>query len=56
MRQYLIHLIIMFNKAIIGLLLALLAGGSRPWQGKPQHIPGRIQCELYDEGGDGVAW
>lgn len=29
---------------------------SRPWKGKPQAIPGRIECELYDEGGEGVAY
>ncbi|MBS1661851.1 MAG: carbohydrate-binding protein [Bacteroidetes bacterium] len=29
---------------------------STPWQGKPQEIPGRVECELYDEGGEGVAY
>ena len=46
----------MFNKITLCLLLTLFAGGSRPWQGKPQQIPGRVQCELYDEGGEGVAY
>ena len=27
-----------------------------PWQGKPQPIPGRVECELYDIGGEGVAY
>jgi hypothetical protein len=27
-----------------------------PWQGKPQSIPGRVQCELYDTGGEGIAY
>jgi Carbohydrate binding module (family 6) len=27
-----------------------------PWQNKMQQIPGRIECELYDEGGEGVAY
>ena len=43
----------MLKKVAIYLLPLLLAGGSRPWQGKPQRIPGRIQCEYYDEGGGG---
>lgn len=46
----------MLNKVVIYLLPLVLAGASRPWQGKPQHIPGRIQCEFYDEGGEGVAY
>jgi Carbohydrate binding module (family 6) len=28
----------------------------KPWQNKIQVIPGRVQCELYDEGGEGVAY
>lgn len=28
----------------------------KPWQGKLQSIPGRIECEWYDEGGEGVAY
>jgi hypothetical protein len=27
-----------------------------PWQGKPQQIPGRVECEFYDLGGEGVAY
>jgi hypothetical protein len=27
-----------------------------PWENKPQVIPGRIQCELYDKGGEGIAY
>jgi len=27
-----------------------------PWQNKKQEIPGRVQCEYYDEGGEGVAY
>jgi len=26
------------------------------WQGKPQNLPGRLQCEWYDLGGPGVAY
>ena len=28
----------------------------KPWQNKMQVIPGRIECELYDEGGEGIAY
>jgi hypothetical protein len=27
-----------------------------PWDSKPQNIPGKIECELYDNGGEGVAY
>jgi len=42
---------------LIGITLAHNAWSqSRPWQGRPQRIPGRVECELYDEGGEGVAY
>jgi hypothetical protein len=28
----------------------------KPWQNKIQQIPGRIECEYYDEGGEGIAY
>jgi hypothetical protein len=28
----------------------------KPWQNKPQHIPGKIECEYYDLGGEGIAY
>ena len=28
----------------------------KAWQGKMQQIPGRLECELYDEGGEAVAY
>ncbi len=28
----------------------------RPWEDKMQSIPGRIECELYDKGGEGTAY
>ena len=28
----------------------------KPWQGKMQQLPGRLGCEYYDEGGEGVAY
>jgi hypothetical protein len=30
--------------------------GSRPFQGRAQSLPGALECELYDEGGEGVAY
>jgi len=32
------------------------ANAGKPWQGKLQQIPGRIECELYNEGGEGIAY
>lgn len=28
----------------------------KPWQGKMQQLPGKLECEYYDEGGEGVAY
>ncbi|MDB4904660.1 MAG: carbohydrate-binding protein [Mucilaginibacter sp.] len=28
----------------------------KPWQNKIQKIPGRIECEFYNEGGEGIAY
>jgi len=28
----------------------------KPWKGVIQKIPGKIQCEFYDEGGEGIAY
>jgi hypothetical protein len=28
----------------------------KPWQNKMQQIPGRIECEYYDQGGEGIAY
>lgn len=28
----------------------------RPWKGKMQQLPGKLECELYDEGGEGIAY
>ncbi len=29
---------------------------AKPWQGKMQLIPGKLECELYDMGGEGIAY
>ncbi len=31
-----------------------LIGAGKPYQNKIQHIPGRIECEYYNEGGEGI--
>jgi DUF5010 C-terminal domain len=47
---------------LILLLVFLLAcspsnkSGSKPWNEKMQSVPGRIECELYDQGGEGIAY
>ncbi len=28
----------------------------KPWNNEPQQIPGKLQCELYDLGGEGIAY
>jgi hypothetical protein len=28
----------------------------KPWNNEPQQIPGKIQCELYDVGGQNIAY
>ena len=28
----------------------------KPWKGVIQNIPGKIQCEFFDEGGEGIAY
>ncbi|WP_276381100.1 carbohydrate-binding protein [Flavobacterium sp. H4147] len=28
----------------------------KPWKGTFQQIPGKIECEFYDEGGEGIAY
>ncbi len=53
----------MSRKFLIGcwlIILIPLPGSSQsqsiPWKGHPQIIPGRIQCEWYDSGGEGIAY
>jgi hypothetical protein len=42
---------------LIGLMLETNARAqSRPWKDKLQTIPGRVQCEFYDQGGEGAAY
>ncbi len=36
--------------------LCQTTNSGKPWQNKIQQIPGRIECEFYNEGGEGVAY
>lgn len=46
--------------AITGVILFscafILNDAGKPWQGKMQQLPGKLECEYYDEGGEGVAY
>jgi hypothetical protein len=55
------------RSAIAGLAILCFAGAvalaqpsaayaGKPYQGKAQVIPGRIQAEFYDAGGEGIAY
>jgi hypothetical protein len=33
-----------------------LINTGKPYQNKPQQIPGRVECEYYNEGGEGIAY
>jgi hypothetical protein len=38
------------------LIISSCNPGGKAWENKPQQIPGRIQCELYDMGGEGISY
>jgi hypothetical protein len=41
---------------LIGVVFLGLIEKSGPYDGKPQMIPGKIECELYNTGGEGKAY
>ena len=41
---------------LFGSLIRQSGYSGMPWQNKAQHIPGKIECEFYDLGGEGVAY
>ena len=55
-----------FNPTTLLLIVLLVSNGifsfsqknykGKPWDGNIQQIPGKIQCEFYDIGGEGVAY
>jgi len=49
------NLIALTGVAII-LCAFILNNAGKPWQGKLQQLPGRLECEYYNEGGEGIAY
>jgi hypothetical protein len=54
MRAFLVAFLFVFFLSCTPIYKTMNAG--RPWQNNIQHIPGRIECELYNEGGEGIAY
>ena len=50
--------LLLLGAAIAGVAQAQLQGSyrGRPFQGRPQVVPGRVEMEFYDSGGPGVAY
>jgi hypothetical protein len=52
----------MKKKLLVIVSIALIScafiykNAGKAWQGKMQQLPGRLECEYYDEGGEGVAY
>jgi hypothetical protein len=36
--------------------IAQITNTGKPWQNKMQQLPGKLECELYNTGGEGVAY
>ena len=49
-----------FSPLLLILLLSFtsahISQQGKPWNNKPQPIPGRVECEWYDKGGEGIAY
>ncbi len=50
------NLFFILSALFIGVSAFRFVSTGKPWQNKSQSIPGRVQCEFYDEGGEGVAY
>src|SRR5579864_7232683 len=48
--------VLLLNSVLICAFSPKLNGQSAPWQNTMQQVPGRIEFEYYDEGGEGVAY
>lgn len=46
---------ILFSLAI-PISIACTSYQGRPWENKIQEIPGKVQCEFYDTGGEGISY
>ena len=42
--------------AILAVNFACTSYQGKPWEDKSQEIPGKVQCELYDTGGEGISY
>jgi hypothetical protein len=42
--------------AILAVNFACTSYQGKPWEDKSQEIPGKVQCELYDAGGEGISY
>lgn len=48
---------VLYHEVSFFFLKDLMKGYSgKPWSGEPQQIPGMIECEWYDRGGEGMAY
>ncbi|HEY4323502.1 MAG TPA: carbohydrate-binding protein [Mucilaginibacter sp.] len=54
MKTYAIVLLLIFFISCTSIYKTMNAG--KPWQGKVQEISGRVECEFYNEGGEGIAY
>ena len=49
------YLFVLFSLAI-PIAIACTSYHGKPWEDKSQEIPGKIQCEFYDTGGEGISY
>ncbi|MBN1788992.1 MAG: carbohydrate-binding protein [Bacteroidales bacterium] len=49
------YLFVLFGLAI-PIAIACTSYQGKPWEDKIQEIPGRVQCEFYDTGGEGISY
>jgi hypothetical protein len=54
MKTFLIAFLVIALISCTSVYKAMNAG--KPWKNKIQKIPGRIECEFYNEGGEGIAY
>ena len=49
-------LLIITSAALISCAFIYKYKAGKPWQGKMQQLPGKLECEYFDEGGEGIAY
>jgi|WetSurSiteA1Bulk_404760.scaffolds.fasta_scaffold00771_2 hypothetical protein len=55
MKNYLITLFLSMP-AFVAIIVSCNSYPGKPWENKIQLIPGRVQCEFYDTGGEGISY